>query len=62
VLGNTVSGVENTAGGLGLDLPLTDLTGPVTGPLDQTLNDILNQVAPSLGQPRLGAAGGLLGR
>jgi hypothetical protein len=50
VLGGTVGAVEDTAGGLGLDLPLSDLTGPITDPVDRALNDVLNQLGPSPGQ------------
>lgn len=70
-LGNTVSGLENTAGNLGLNLPLTDLTQGLTGPLDKTLNDTVNGLGGVLGDPKLGnkvtngvsnATNGLLGQ
>jgi hypothetical protein len=54
VLGGTVGGVDNTAGNLGLDLPLNDATNGLTGPLDQTLNDTLNNVGGAAGNPNLG--------
>lgn len=50
VLGGTVGGVEDTAGNLGLDLPLNDATNELTGPLDQTLDD----VGGAAGNPNLG--------
>ncbi len=53
-LGNAVGGLEDTAGNLGLNLPLTDLTGPITGPLDKTLNDTVNGLGGVLGDPKLG--------
>ena len=53
-LGNAVSGLEDTAAGLGLDLPLGDLTDGVTGPLDKTINDTLNNAGGGLGNPKLG--------
>jgi hypothetical protein len=54
VLGGTVGGVEDTAGGLGLDLPLDDATSGLTGPPDQTVNDTLNNVGGAVGNPNLG--------
>lgn len=69
-LGNTVSGLENTAGNLGLNLPLGDLTQGLTGPLDKTINDTVNGVGGLLGDNKLGdkvtgglnkTTGGLLG-
>jgi hypothetical protein len=53
-LGGAVSGLEGTTGNLGLDAPLGDLTRPITGPLDETLNDTLNNVGGLLGNPDLG--------
>ncbi len=53
-LGNTIDGIENTAGNLGLDLPLGDLTDGLTGPLDKTVNDAVNGVGGLLGDPKLG--------
>lgn len=70
VLGGTVGGLEDTAGNLGLNLPLGDATNGLTGPLDQTVNDTLNNVGGALGNPNLGnqvggavnnATNGLLG-
>jgi hypothetical protein len=69
-LGSTVGGLENTAGNLGLDLPLTDLTKGLTGPLDKTVKDAVDGLGGALGDPKLGgkvtdtvnkATGGLLG-
>jgi hypothetical protein len=54
VLGGTVGGLEDTAGNAGLDLPLSDLSGGLTGPLDQTANDTLNNVGGALGNPNPG--------
>ncbi|HEX2128249.1 MAG TPA: hypothetical protein VHF58_03425 [Solirubrobacterales bacterium] len=53
-LEGTVGGLENTAGNLGIDVPLDDATNQVTGPLDQTLNNTLNNVGGLLGNPNLG--------
>ena len=53
-LGNAVGGLENTASGLGLGLPLTDLTGDVTKNLDDAVKGTLNNVGSGLGNPHLG--------
>jgi hypothetical protein len=53
-LGGTVGGVENTAGNLGIDVPLGDATNDVIGPLDNTVNNTLNNVGGLLGNPDLG--------
>jgi hypothetical protein len=53
-LGGAVGGLEDTAGNAGLDLPLSDLSGGLTGPLDQTVNDTLNNVGGAVGNPNLG--------
>jgi len=53
-LGGTVSNLEGTAGNLGLDVPLGDLTNQVTQPLDRTLNKTLNDVGGVVGNPKLG--------
>jgi hypothetical protein len=53
-LGGTVGGVEDTAGNLGLDVPLDDATSGLTGPLDQTVNDTVKNVGGALGNPNLG--------
>ena len=65
-LGNTVDGVENTAGDLGLNLPLDEITQGLTGPLDKTVNDAVNGVGGLLGDNKLGdkvtgTVNGLLG-
>jgi hypothetical protein len=54
VLGGTVGGLEDTSGNAGLDLPLSDTTGGLTGPLDQGVDDTLNNVGGALGNPNLG--------
>jgi hypothetical protein len=54
VLGGTVGGVEDTAGNAGLDVPLNDIAGGLTGPLDQGVNDTLNNVGGAVGNPNLG--------
>jgi hypothetical protein len=53
-LGGAVGGLEDTAGEVGLDLPLSDVTGDLTGPLDQTANDTLSNVGGGVGNPNLG--------
>lgn len=53
-LGTAVGGLEETAGNAGLDLPLTDVTDGVTGPLDQTVNDTVNNVGGLIGDDKLG--------
>ena len=53
-LGGTVQSVEQTAGNLGLDAPLGDLTRGVTEPVDKTLNQTLNGVGGLIGNPKLG--------
>jgi hypothetical protein len=70
VLGGTVGALEETAGGLGIDAPLGDLTGPITDPLDRALNDVLDQRGPrdqerldaQVGGTVTGLTEGLLGR
>ena len=54
VLGTTVGGVENAAGNLGLDLPLTDVSKGLTGPLDKTIKDAGNGAGGLLGDKKLG--------
>lgn len=54
VVGGTVGGVEQTAGSIGLDVPLTDATQGVTGPVDQVVGGALNDVDGALGNPGLG--------
>jgi hypothetical protein len=53
-VGSTVSGVEDTAGDLGLNLPLGGLTEDVTGPVDQAVNNAVNGVGGALGDDKLG--------
>jgi hypothetical protein len=53
-LEGTLGGLENTAGNLGIDVPLDDATNQVTGPLDNTLYNTLNNVGGLLGNPNLG--------
>jgi hypothetical protein len=53
-VGNTVGGVEDTAGDLGLNLPLGGLTEDVTGPVDQAANNAVNGVGGALGDDKLG--------
>ena len=54
VLGGTVGNLEQTAGNVGVDAPLTGLTRDVTQPLDKTLNQTLNGVGGAVGNPKLG--------
>ncbi len=65
-LQSTVSGLDDAVGGLGLDLPLTQLTDPITKRLDNTVGGALNGAGKSVGAGDLGdkvngALGGLLG-
>jgi hypothetical protein len=53
-VGGVVNGLEDTAGGLGANLPLNDLTKDVTGPLDQTANNTVNGVGGLVGDDELG--------
>jgi hypothetical protein len=53
-LGGTVNGLEGATGELGIDAPLGEAFRPITGPLDETLNDTLNNVGGLLGNPDLG--------
>jgi hypothetical protein len=54
ILGGTVGSLEHNAGNLGLNVPLRDLTDPLTGPLDEIVNGTVNTVGSLLGQPKLG--------
>ena len=56
-LGNAVAGLEDTAGNLGLDLPLGDLTDGLTGPLDKTVKDTVNGVGGAARRPEAGRQG-----
>jgi hypothetical protein len=53
-VGGTVQGVENAAGGAGLDLPLSETIGPITGPADDAAQGTLEEVGGAVGQPDLG--------
>jgi len=53
-LGSAVDDIEDTAGNAGLDLPLGDVTDPITGPVDNAVNGALNNVGGALGNPNLG--------
>jgi hypothetical protein len=53
-VGGAVDGVEDAAGGEGIDLPLGDATDPITGPIDDAVNDAVNGVGGALGNPNLG--------
>jgi hypothetical protein len=69
-LQNTVGAVDDAAGGLGVDLPLNEVTDPVTQEVDDTVGGTLNNVGGNLGAGNLGdnvngtlngVTGGLLG-
>jgi hypothetical protein len=66
-LGGTVGAVDDAAGGLGLDLPLQDLTDPITQPADDIVGGTLNNAGNGLGAGNNlgdnvnGAVNGLLG-
>ncbi|MDX6581978.1 MAG: hypothetical protein QOI10_1162 [Solirubrobacterales bacterium] len=53
-VGNAVQGLQNTAAGAGVDLPLTDTTAPITGPVDDTAQGTLDQAGGAVGNPQLG--------
>ncbi len=53
-LGSTVSGVDETTGNLGLNLPLGDQADDVTGPVDDAVNNAVNGVGGALGDDQLG--------
>jgi hypothetical protein len=66
----TIGGVDDAAGGLGPDLPLSELTDPVTQPVDDVVGGTLNNVGNGVGAGNLGdnvngtlngVTGGLLG-
>jgi hypothetical protein len=44
-IGGVVDDVDETAGGLGVDPGLGEATDPITGPVDQALNDNLPGVS-----------------
>jgi hypothetical protein len=52
-LGDTVQDVEQTTDPVA-DLPLSEVTDDVTGPIDQTAGQALNEVGGLLGNPELG--------
>jgi hypothetical protein len=61
-LGGTVDNLDNAAGGLGLDLPLSELTDPVTQPIDDIVGGTLNNAGNNVGAGNLGdKVNGLLG-
>ncbi len=49
-----VGGVQNAAAGLGVSLPLRDLTDGITKPLDDTVGGALNGLGGGLGNNHLG--------
>lgn len=53
-LQGTIGGVDDAAGGLGLDVPLQDLTNPITQPVDDAVGGTLNSVGNGLGAGNLG--------
>ena len=53
-VGNAVGGLEDTAGSAGIDLPLGEVTDPITGPIDKTVNDAVNNVGGLVGDDQLG--------
>lgn len=62
----TVGAVDDTAGGLGLDLPLSETTDGITKGLDDIVGGTLHNVGSGIGAGNLGdkvnnAVGGLLG-
>jgi hypothetical protein len=57
-LSGTVGTVDDAVGGLGLDLPLSGLTDPITQPIDDILGGALNGVGNSLGAGNLGNTAG----
>jgi hypothetical protein len=59
--GSAVQGLQDAAAGAGVDLPLTDATNGVTGPVDHTVQGTLNGAGVPLGNPQLGqqVGGGL---
>ena len=50
----TIGGVDDAAGGLGLDLPLSELTDPVTQQVDDVVGGTLNNVGNGVGAGNLG--------
>ncbi len=50
--GQAVDNVQDSTGNVA---PLSDLTDPITEPLDQTVTDGLNQVGGAVGNPELGS-------
>ena len=65
-LQGTIGGLDDTAGGMGLDLPLSELTDPITKRVDDVVGGTLNNVGNGLGAGNLGdkvngTVGGLTG-
>jgi hypothetical protein len=61
-LQGAVGGIDDAAGGLGADLPLNELTDPVTQEVDDTVGGTLNNLGGgNLGDKVNGTVGGLLG-
>ncbi|HYH62757.1 MAG TPA: hypothetical protein VD766_12890 [Solirubrobacterales bacterium] len=61
-LGSTVQGVDDTAGGLGLDLPLDETTGGITDPVDDVVGGVLDGVGAGGLDDKVGdVVGGVLG-
>ena len=53
-LGSVLGGVDDTTGSVGLDLPLGPATDQLTGPIDNTTRNTLNNVGGLLDRPLLG--------
>lgn len=69
-VGSAVQGLEDTAAGAGVDLPLSETTQGLTDQVDQTVTGTLDGVGGAIGNPDLGqqvggtlndVTGGLLG-
>jgi hypothetical protein len=50
-----VQNVDDAASGAGVDLPLSETAGPVAGQVDQTIQDVGDQVGGAIGQSGLGS-------
>ena len=53
-LGGLADNLDYTASNLGLEIPVGEVTAPITGPLDETVRGTLNNVGGLLGNPDLG--------
>jgi hypothetical protein len=53
-VGGVVQDLDETTSGLGVNAPLSQVTGPLTQQVDKTVNDTLNNVGGVVGQPNLG--------